>query len=164
MALAFTLFKPRAFVTLATPWRVFHTRAYSACPALCHAFSVDWCNYESSLHWVQLYSQSTSAQNFLLSNLYFKFAWLSKTINELLLFGYPMKLDTLILGGILTNICTWSGIRWLSKISTPYICIGHERFLQCFREAWQILSYGDIWERRQCDTCIAILYELTSIS
>lgn len=60
-----------------------------------------------------------SAQNFLLPNLYFKFACLSKIIKELLPFRYPIKLDTLILGGILTSICTWSGIRWPSIISTP---------------------------------------------
>ena len=31
---------------------------------------------------------------------------LSKIIRELLPFRYPIKLDTLIFGGILTNICT----------------------------------------------------------
>ncbi|MFU0811154.1 MAG: hypothetical protein ACFWTL_05800 [Atopobium sp.] len=35
-------------------------------------------------------------------------------------FRYPMKLDTLILGGMLTSMCTWSGIRCPSIISTPF--------------------------------------------
>lgn len=34
-------------------------------------------------------------------------------------FRYPMKLDTLILGGMLTSMCTWSGIRCPSIVSTP---------------------------------------------
>jgi len=31
-----------------------------------------------------------------------------------------MKLDTEILGGMLTSMCTWSGIRCPSMISTPF--------------------------------------------
>lgn len=38
--------------------------------------------------------------------LYFKFACLSNIISVLFPFRYPTKLDTLILGRILTNICT----------------------------------------------------------
>ena len=34
-------------------------------------------------------------------------------------FRYPMKLDTLILGGMLSTKCTWSLIIWPSRISTP---------------------------------------------
>ena len=37
---------------------------------------------------------------------YFKFAWRSNIINVLLPFRYPTKYDTLMLGGISTNICT----------------------------------------------------------
>ena len=58
-------------------------------------------------------------QKCLLPNLYFKFAWRSNIISALFPFRYPMKLDTLIFGGILTSIWTWSGIRCPSITSTP---------------------------------------------
>ena len=47
-----------------------------------------------------------SAQKCLLPNLYFKFACLSNIINALFSFKYPIKLDTLIFGGILNSKCT----------------------------------------------------------
>ena len=34
-------------------------------------------------------------------------------------FRYPIKLDIAIFGGMLTKICTWSGIKCPSSISTP---------------------------------------------
>jgi len=71
------------------------------------------------LHWVLLYSHNILPPKSLLPNLYFKFACLSNIINALLPFKYPMKLDTLIFGGMLTSKCTWSGIMWPSIISTP---------------------------------------------
>ena len=46
--------------------------------------------------------------NSLLPNLYFKFEYLSNILRVLFPFKYPIKLDILILGGISTNICTWS--------------------------------------------------------
>lgn len=44
---------------------------------------------------------------------------MSNMSSELLPFRYPMKLDTAILGGMLTNMWTWSGMRCPSIISTP---------------------------------------------
>ena len=44
---------------------------------------------------------------------------LSNIINALLPFKYPIKLDTLVLGGMLNKRCTWSGIICPSIISTP---------------------------------------------
>ena len=60
-----------------------------------------------------------SAHKCLFPNFYFKFACLSNIINPLFPFKYPIKLDTLIFGGILTSSCTCSGIICPSIISTP---------------------------------------------
>ena len=36
-------------------------------------------------------------------------------------FRYPMKLDTPILGGMLTGMCTWSSIRCPSIVFTCFL-------------------------------------------
>lgn len=41
--------------------------------------------------------------------------------SALLPFRYPMRLGTLILGGMLTSMCTWSGIRCPSIVSAPFL-------------------------------------------
>ena len=56
-------------------------------------------------------TQWPSAQNLLLPNSCLRFACRSSMRSELFPFRYPMKLETLILGGMLTSMCTWSGIR-----------------------------------------------------
>ena len=53
--------------------------------------------------------------------LYFKLACLSNIIRLLLLFKYPIKLDTLKCGGIVTSIWIWSGQHSASKISTCFL-------------------------------------------
>lgn len=50
---------------------------------------------------------------------WFRKPCLSNIISALFPFRYPMKLDTLIFGGILKSRCTWSGIIFPSSISTP---------------------------------------------
>ena len=53
------------------------------------------------------------------SKLIFQVAYLSNIIKLLLPFKYPINCDTLYFGGILTSMCTWSGIKCPSIISTP---------------------------------------------
>ena len=51
--------------------------------------------------------------------IYFKFACSSNIIKLLFPFKYPIKDDTLILGGIFNNIWIWSDMACASIISTP---------------------------------------------
>ncbi|CAM5201147.1 hypothetical protein UACE39S_03815 [Ureibacillus acetophenoni] len=62
-----------------------------------------------------------STPKFSVTYLYFKFACRSNIIKLLLPFKYPTNEETLIFGGILTNICMWSLHAVASIISTPFL-------------------------------------------
>jgi hypothetical protein len=60
------------------------------------------------------------SQNFLFPDLHFRLACLPDMGRELFPFRQPMKLDTLILGGMPAGMCTWSGARRPSIIPAPF--------------------------------------------
>ena len=93
-----------------------------------------------------------STPKFLEPYLYLRFACLSKIIRLLFPLRYPINCATLIYGGILTNICTWSTQASACMISTPFCSHSFRNITPISFSMFHIFLFFCISVRILCDT------------